>query len=134
MIVYLVLTCWIIEKRTFSRNYIFVWYLQKSVPLSPGSQKRQINHSQIGNDKGYLWKMSCLRPAPPTRSYLSQPGDTTGGAKRSSGSTKKGTIYHLIACISRFIQIKHNTSKYLHFYSAIMFQIQIQHMKRICRF
>jgi len=61
----------------------------KSVPLSPGSQKRSINHSQIGNDKGYLWKMSCLRPAPPTRSYLSQPGDPTGGAKRSSGSTKK---------------------------------------------
>ena len=36
--------------------------------------------------------MSCLRPAPPTRSYLSQPGDPTGGAKRSSGSTKKGKV------------------------------------------
>ena len=71
---------------------IFTYFLifQKSVPLSPGSQKRTISHSQIGNDKGYLWKMSCLRPAPPTRSYLSHPGDNAGGAKRSSGSTKKG--------------------------------------------
>ena len=39
--------------------------------------------------------MSCLRPAPPTRSYLSQPGDPTGGAKRSSGSTKKGNVNRL---------------------------------------
>ena len=75
-------------------NDVF-YFLQKSVPLSPGSQKRSINHSQIGNDKGYLWKMSCLRPAPPTRSYLSQPGDPTGGAKRSSGSTKKGNVKRL---------------------------------------
>merc|ERR1719510_2453380 len=59
----------------------------KSVPLSPGSQKRTLAHTQIGNDKGYLWKMSCLRPAPPTRSYLSQPGDT--GGNRSSGNKKK---------------------------------------------
>ena len=82
-------------------------FLQKSVPLSPGSQKRSINHSQIGNDKGYLWKMSCLRPAPPTRSYLSQPGDPTGGAKRSSGSTKKGKV-------NRFLgQMEKVNKKYL---------------------
>ena len=60
------------------------------MPLSPGSQKRPINHTQLGNDKGYLWKMSCLRPAPPTRSFLSQPGDTTSGANRISGNKKKG--------------------------------------------
>ena len=67
------------------------------MPLSPGSQKRSINHSQIGNDKGYLWKMSCLRPAPPTRSYLSQPGETGGssGGNRGSGNKKKGVMYYL---------------------------------------
>ena len=78
------------QNQLFMRILTYFLIFQKSVPLSPGSQKRTINHSQIGNDKGYLWKMSCLRPAPPTRSYLSQPGDTAGGAKRSSGSTKKG--------------------------------------------
>jgi hypothetical protein len=33
--------------------------------------------------------MSCLRPAPPTRSFLSQPGDTSSGANRISGNKKK---------------------------------------------
>lgn len=71
-------------------NIISSLNLQKSVPLSPGTQKRSVNHTQVGNDKGYLWKMSCLRPAPPTRSYISHPGDTAAGANRSSGNKKKG--------------------------------------------
>ena len=39
--------------------------------------------------------MSCLRPAPPTRSYLSQPGEAIGssGGNRGSGHKKKGRKY-----------------------------------------
>ena len=85
----------------------FSTHLQKSVPVSPGSQKRPINHAQMGSNKGYLWKMSCLRPAPPTRSYLSQPGEAIGSSagNRGSGNKKKGRKIPLNISIQKYYQL-----------------------------
>ena len=65
--------------------------LQKNVVASPAVQKR----NQSGS--GYTWKMSCLRPAPPTRHYLAQNQDSAAANRRSVSIVKKpqkGTSDH----------------------------------------
>jgi hypothetical protein len=76
-------------------NFLFVLF-QKSVQSSPQQSKRPGHRVGGGaggmGGGGYLWKMSCLRPAPPTRSYIMPDG------RKNNASKKKGeenTQYYL---------------------------------------
>lgn len=74
----------------FQKNYILLrilFFLQKvvhQVPSSPLAGGQQ----QKGKEKPHLWKMSCLRPAPPSRPNLTMPEPTGGGNKRNSINAK----------------------------------------------
>jgi len=60
----------------------------KLPPSSPGGGQKRYNNNMGGSGgKGYLWKMSCLRPAPPTRCFTS-PHDARGSvAKKKDPDT-----------------------------------------------
>ncbi|XP_059080769.1 rho guanine nucleotide exchange factor 7-like isoform X2 [Tigriopus californicus] len=51
---------------------------------SPASQSKRPHN--VGG-KGYMWKMSCLRPAPPTRSYIAPDGKRTVKKKANADTT-----------------------------------------------
>ena len=63
------------------------------VPSSPSNQPKTRDQN-----KPQPWKMSCLRPAPPSRGYLNQ---NEAGSKRNSISSKtnllkKGKLYDIL--------------------------------------
>ena len=98
---------------------VFPLFLQKLPPSSPG-QKRYNNSGYMGGGggagKGYVWKMSCLRPAPPTRCLSTHDN-------RGSVSKKKG--------ISIANSLKRHSLKWSMVFNS---QIQTPHTKRICRY
>jgi hypothetical protein len=66
--------------------------LQKNTTASPAVQKRNPGATAPGSagpGSGSVWKMSCLRPAPPTRHYLGQIQEPTAANRRSVSINKK---------------------------------------------
>jgi len=68
---------------------------QKLPPSSPGQKRYNnvaggggyIGSSGVAGGKGYVWKMSCLRPAPPTRSFSTTHDNRGSVAKKKDPDT-----------------------------------------------
>ena len=70
---------------TFHKNFLFLFQnrMVHHIPSSPLSQQSK------SKEKPQLWKMTCLRPAPPSRSSLNQNEATPGSSnKRNSINAK----------------------------------------------
>ena len=79
------------------------------IPSSPLSQQSK------SKEKPQLWKMTCLRPAPPSRSSLNQNEATPGSSNKRNSinakpSARKGNFTHYLTQPTFFNQI---TSKKL---------------------
>ena len=79
----------VLPKLTFLANFKAIllkdsFSLQKSVPL-PASPLASAQSPKPKEKPPQLWKMSCLRPAPPTRPTVIQPDP---GSKRNSITVK----------------------------------------------
>ena len=68
--------------------------LQKSVPL-PASPLATAQSPAKPKEKPQLWKMSCLRPAPPTRPTVVQaePGSKRNSMTVKTNANKKGKYF-----------------------------------------
>ena len=95
----------------FYDNFILLFQnrMVHHIPSSPLSQQSK------SKEKPQLWKMTCLRPAPPSRSSLNQNEATPGSSNKRNSinakpSARKGNFTHYLTQPTFFNQI---TSKKL---------------------
>ena len=72
--------------------------------MSP-QPKRGPSIHMAASSKGYLWKMSCLRPAPPTRSFI----DPDKKKKKDPDTTYEEDM-QILRVIEAYAQPARNTS------------------------
>ena len=82
---------------TFHKNFLFLFQnrMVHHIPSSPLSQQSK------SKEKPQLWKMTCLRPAPPSRSSLNQNEATPGSSNKRNSinakpSARKGNFTHYL--------------------------------------
>ena len=82
---------------TFHKNFFFLFQnrMVHHIPSSPLSQQSK------SKEKPQLWKMTCLRPAPPSRSSLNQNEATPGSSNKRNSinakpSARKGNFTHYL--------------------------------------